>query len=425
MHAALPPLDVTAAQAEAILTGRVSDWSALGATARPLRVVAGLSVAAASGVDRAVSDVDAARSVETDRDVIAAVPATVVGPTMRVITVDGVDPLVDPTGYPLRTRGSTPPEPVTLTIVGDLMLARGVAASHPDGAGSVLSPMAPLLAAADVTVGNLESTLSRLGPPTQGDDSFGASPDVLGSLLAAGFDVLGLANNHTGDYGTESLFDTVRRVAATGITPVGAGADLAEASTPAVVERDGVRIGVLAFNAIGETPRATDEAPGALELRMGSRTGPLDAGDLGRVTGLVRTLASTADIVIVLPHWGTQYTHTPEPDQHTVARALADAGADLVIGGHPHWVQGLERFDDTIVVHSLGNFVFDMDFMTQTMEGVLLQVTLWGGTVKAVTPVPYRMDDAFVPRVLEPADAGSILDPLWASSGPPWSLGRG
>ena len=94
--------------------------------------------------------------------------------------------------------------------------------------------------------------------------------------------------------------------------------------------------------------------------------------------------------MVVLTHWGTQYTHRPEASQRTAARAFAEAGADLVVGGHPHWVQGWERFGDTTVVHSLGNFVFDMDFQTKTREGVFLEVVLWGDQVKAIEPVPVR-----------------------------------
>ena len=95
--------------------------------------------------------------------------------------------------------------------------------------------------------------------------------------------------------------------------------------------------------------------------------------DLDRVAAAVRRAARSADVVVVLPHWGTQYTHAPEPIQRTVARRWCGAGADLVVGGHPHWVQSVERSAACRCCHSLGNFVFDMDFMTQTMEGVVLE----------------------------------------------------
>jgi poly-gamma-glutamate synthesis protein (capsule biosynthesis protein) len=187
-----------------------------------------------------------------------------------------------------------------------------------------------------------------------------------------------------------------------------------------VVSRGGVRFGFLGFNAIGETPRATPTSPGALSVRMPPRTGPLQESDLREVTRRVRALEGRVDVVVVLPHWGTQYTHAPEPVQRVVGRRLVRAGADLVVGGHPHWVQGLDRVEDAVVVHSLGNFVFDMDFMTKTQQGVVLEATFWGGSLKAVELLPYRMDPTFAPRPAAPAEARRILEDVWSTSTGPF-----
>jgi poly-gamma-glutamate synthesis protein (capsule biosynthesis protein) len=153
---------------------------------------------------------------------------------------------------------------------------------------------------------------------------------------------------------------------------------------------------------------------------MPPRTGPLQESDLRQVTTRVRSLDSGVDVVVVLPHWGTQYTHVPEPVQRVVSRRLVDAGADLVVGGHPHWVQGLDRVGDAVVVHSLGNFVFDMDFMTQTLQGVVLEATFWGGTLKAVDLVPYRMGPGFAPRPASVAEGREILADVWSTSTGPF-----
>ena len=143
---------------------------------------------------------------------------------------------------------------------------------------------------------------------------------------------------------------------------------------------------------------------------MPPRTGPLVPADLDRVASAVSQAALSADVVVVLPHWGTQYTHTPEPIQSTVAQRLVAAGADLVVGGHPHWVQSAERISGVSVLHSLGNFVFDMDFMTQTMEGVFLE-TVWRGDKLVPDPAgAYRMDPvSFAPRVVRGQEAARIL----------------
>ena len=296
----------------------------------------------------------------------------------------------------------------TLTVVGDIMLGRGVA-GQPGGAAARLRPLAPHLRASDLTVGNLESTLSDDGPPQQGTDSFFAPPAVLDAIAGAGLDALSLANNHTGDFGEPALLETVAAFRGHRIESFGAGRDLRAATRPAVLTRNGVRFGFLGFNAIGETPQATTRAAGALSVRMPPRTGPLDRADLAHVVAAVRRLEQRVDVVVVLPHWGTQYTHVAEPVQSRVGRRLVDAGADLVVGGHPHWVQGLERYNGAVIAHSLGNFVFDMDFMEQTMEGVTLTARFRGDRLRGVELTPYRLDATFTPRRATGPAAAAIL----------------
>jgi poly-gamma-glutamate capsule biosynthesis protein CapA/YwtB (metallophosphatase superfamily) len=393
VNARRPPLTLTERQARRVMRGAVTDWRRLGQAAGRLRTT-----------DR------------TDRldhlpmDTVAVVAADAVGPAVRVATVGGVDPLREPAAYPIQVEGPEPGAVTRMTVVGDIMLGRRVTGQP------VLRPTSDRLAAADITVGNLESTLSDAGAPTQGGDSFHAPQEVRRDLRLAGFDAIGLANNHAGDYGEQALVDTVGLLRAGGLATFGAGRDLAEAREPVVVERHGVRFGFTGFNAIGETPEAAPGRSGALSVSMPPRTGPLDRRELGRVLDDVRRLARRVDAVVVLPHWGEQYTHRPWPVQRRVARALVRAGADLVVGGHPHWVQGAEQVGDALVVHSLGNFVFDMDFMPQTMEGLVLEATFSGGRVVAARFVPYRMDAGFAPHVVPLAAAGSILDPFWELS---------
>jgi poly-gamma-glutamate synthesis protein (capsule biosynthesis protein) len=206
------------------------------------------------------------------------------------------------------------------------------------------------------------------------------------------------------------LLDAVDRFQTSRIAPFGAGADLAAASRPAVLEHEGVRFGFVGFNAIGETPMATPNAPGALSVRMPPRTGPLQQADLDHVAGVVRRLERRVDVVVALPHWGEQYTHVAEPIQSQVGRVLVRAGADLVAGGHPHWVQGLEPVGDAVIAHSLGNFVFDMDFSEETMEGVTLTATFRGDRLVDVGLGPYRMGlSDFAPRPVAGDQAEGIL----------------
>ncbi|MFC7619180.1 CapA family protein [Microlunatus sp. GCM10028923] len=400
VHATHPILDAELAAARAVVEGRAD------------RLTAGGARFTVAGLDR----------VRTDRSVVAVVPATAVDETVRVLTVDGRHPLRDPVGYPLTRVADRPVgEVTTITITGDLMLARQVAAAHRDDPAAPLRPYAKRLAAAELTVGNLESTLSTDGEPTQGGDSFGADPVVLDGLKLAGFDLVSLANNHVGDYGRAAMLQTFRELDAAKINYVGAGADLARARRPVVITDGDVRIGFVGTESIGETPAATSTRPGTNRLDMPPRTGPLDRRALDRIAADIRALSERVDLVIVIPHWGTQYTHVAESSQRTAARAFAAAGADLIIGGHPHWVQGWEPAGDATVVHSLGNFVFDMDFQTKTREGVFLEIVAWDGEVRAVEPVPYVIDDRFTPRPASPARARSILADIAEHSRGPYA----
>jgi poly-gamma-glutamate synthesis protein (capsule biosynthesis protein) len=392
VNARRPPLALTERQARRVIRGAVTDWRQLGQPAGRLRTT-----------DRT----DDLRHLPMDT--VAVVVGDAVGPAVRVATVDAVDPLREPAAYPIQVQGPEPGSVTTMTVVGDIMLGRRVTGMP------VLQPMSDRLAAADITVGNLESTLSDAGSPTQGGDSFHAPQEVRRDLRLAGFDAIGLANNHAGDYGEQALVDTVGLLRAGGLATFGAGRDLAEAREPVVVERHGVRFGFTGFNAIGETPEAAPSRPGALSVSMPPRTGPLDRRELDRVLAVVRRLQRRADVVVVLPHWGTQYTHRPEPIQHEVARALVRAGADLVVGGHPHWVQGADEVQDALVVHSLGNFVFDMA-TPQTNEGLVLEATFWGDRLMAADFVPYRLGADHAPRVVPRDRAASILGPFWEVS---------
>jgi poly-gamma-glutamate capsule biosynthesis protein CapA/YwtB (metallophosphatase superfamily) len=404
--------DVSLADARRVVASGGHRWSTIGQPGGRMRVL--------SAEERPASDV--LREVRASRAVLGIVPADAVDARVRVLTVGGRHPLRNPERYPLQAQSGRPvPEVTTIAAVGDIMLGRRVGKRYQAEPGAPLKTLAKRLAAAEVTVGNFESTLSTAGSPTQGGDSFAASPGVIPGLRAAGFDLLSLANNHAGDYGDVALRQTLTRFAKAKIDTVGAGRDLSAARRPVIFERDGVRVGFLAVDSIGETPAATSTRAGTNRLNMPPRTGALDRLALRRITSDIRALSKRVDVVVVMTHWGTQYTHRPESSQRQAAQAFAGAGADLVIGGHPHWVQGFEMAGSAMVVHSLGNFVFDMDFQTKTREGIFLEIVLWGGAVKAVEPVPYLIDDSFTPRLIHGDRAQRILADVWSSSRGPFA----
>lgn len=310
VHPSRPGGNVPLAAARRLVAGEAVRWSDLGAPGQGMdgapRVVAGPRTAAPADL-RVATEAAALATLGQRRGVVALVPATAIGPAARVLQVGGRDPLREPGRYPLRMPGAGGDRRVvTVSIVGDVMLGRRVGEAISDGedAAAPFRPTARRLAGADLTIGTFESTLSRLGPPTQ-DDAFSADPEALAGLELAGFDLMSVANNHVGDFGERSLLQTVRRLERGGFATVGAGAHAAAAARPVVLAANGVRVGVLAFNAIGETPRAGRNSPGAVTLAMQPRLGELHRGDLAAMTTAIRGLAETTDAVVVLPHWGS------------------------------------------------------------------------------------------------------------------------
>lgn len=412
-HHTRTPTDVPLAVAEALVESGAGAWSDLGQSGEQVVIVDGRSDPAT-----------ALTQVVEDPDALAVVPVAAVDERVRVLTVDGVHPLLDPDAYPLTVEAEEAVDPTitTVTIVGDIMLGRRVGRAIVDDPAAPFRPFAERLAAADVTIGNFEATLSDNGMPTQGGDSFAADPAVLEGLHLAGFDAVSLANNHLGDFGDTAMAETFGAFDEAGIAYFGGGPNLEAARAPWIVEHDGVRIGFIGTESIGETPAATDERAGTNRLNMPPRTGSLDEDALERIAWDISRLDAEVDAVIVVPHWGTQYTHEPEQVQRDVAARFAEAGADLVIGGHPHWVQGWEAIGDATVVHSLGNFIFDMDFSREVQEGVFVEIVLWDGVVKAIHPVPYVIDD-HIPRPAEPEEAAKILADMRSTSTGPYAGG--
>lgn len=411
VHHSRTPSDVSLAAAEELVRSGSGSWSDLDRPGGTVTVVDGQADPGA-----------ALEQVMSDPDTIALVPATAVDERVRALIVGGVDPLLDPAAYPLHVDAPERVDPTItmVTVVGDIMLGRRVGRAYADDPTAPFRPFAERLAGADITVGNFEATLSDNGRPTQGGDSFAAAPAMLAGLELAGFDAVGLANNHLGDYGTTAMLETFATVEETGIGYFGGGADLAEARAPWIVEHGGVRVGFLGTESIGETPAATRNSPGTNRLDMPPRTGPLDQSALDRIAADISALDAEVDTVIVVPHWGTQYTHVPEQVQHDVAARFAEAGADLVVGGHPHWVQGWETVGDTTVVHSLGNFIFDMEFSRQVQEGVFVEIVLWDGDVKAIEPVAYVIED-HVPRPATAEETAEILSDVRSTSRGPYA----
>jgi poly-gamma-glutamate capsule biosynthesis protein CapA/YwtB (metallophosphatase superfamily) len=279
---------------------------------------------------------------------------------------------------------------VEVIAVGDVMLSRGVAV-----VADPLSGVVPWLRSADLALGNLECIIAEGGAPQPGPYRLRAPSPAAGALRDAGFDVLGLANNHALDYGSEGLAETVTWLRQAGITPVGVGPDSGAAAKPVIHEADGLRLAFLAFNTVPD-PDDTPEVEGWTRAMW----------DEGQAASAIATAKAEADSVIVSIHWGYEYELRPDPAQRDAAQAMLDAGADLVIGHHPHVVQGTEIHGAGFVAYSLGNLVFDQQ-QAETRQGLALRAFFDGEGLRAVQALPLWAGPH--PRLMVPDESTALL----------------
>ena len=281
---------------------------------------------------------------------------------------------------------------ITLLFTGDIMLSRSVG-DIMERTGNWDYPFlntAEFLSSADITFGNLEGPISAGGAKVGSTYSFRADPRVIQGLKSAGFDVLSIANNHILDYGRDALIDTIQILEGSGIEPVGGGSNYKLAHEPVIKTADGVKVAYLAYTPLIPATLGSKEAAPAVAFL-----------DLETAVSDVRAARVLSDIVIVSVHWGDEYQKLPNKKEKEIGRALIDAGASLVVGHHPHVVQEIEKYSGGFIAYSLGNFVFDQSFSEETMEGIILQVTVRKNKIAEVVPIKIKINSSFQPYLTE------------------------
>ncbi len=256
---------------------------------------------------------------------------------------------------------------VTFLAVGDVIIARK---DYQNSFGKAEA----MLREADITFFNCETPYAEKGTPSLG--SYGCTPhdpSKMSVLASAGLDVCSMANNHTGDWGVDATVECRERLEAMGIAVCGAGRDINEARKPAILERKGVRMAFLGYMSTGPyTYRAEEGHPGAATIRAHTLYEPYDyqpgtppvkvisfayKEDLQGMVEDIKKAREQADIVIMTDHWGVHHLPVIIPDYgFEVGHAAIDAGADLVLGTHPHILKGIEVYKGKVIVHSLANF---------------------------------------------------------------------
>ncbi|MPZ18385.1 MAG: hypothetical protein GEV06_10800 [Luteitalea sp.] len=251
----------------------------------------------------------------------------------------------------------------SLALVGDLSF-EGPRADRPTP--EWFGAIAPTLRKADLTIGNLESPLVEGGIAIPGKCTLRGTTKWASVLREAGIGLVTLANNHTMDYGPDGLRSTIQALTEAGIQFVGAGLDSTQACAPALVDVRGLRVACL-----GRTAVIVD-AP----TRAGRRTPGIAWLDHDETRSAIRRCRQQADLVLLLLHWGLEEYRYPSPAQRRLARDLAGVGADVIVGHHPHVVQGIERIGSSVVVYSLGNFLFsNFEWQYRLKNGLPVKTT--------------------------------------------------
>ncbi len=283
----------------------------------------------------------------------------------------------------------------TMLVTGDIIPARGVnyfATTRRDFLWP-FRPTADYTKNADITFINLESPLFA-GCPVSAAESFTFCGDArfADGLTLMGTKVANLTNNHITNYGAEGLNATVKLLQQRGIQTSGLG-------PVAVIDIRGIKFGFIGFNGVGRSIDKTALKEGIARARQ------------------------QADIVVVQFHWGKEYERQPmtggriaPDDPVTVAHETIDWGADIVIGNHPHWYQGVEVYHGKLITYAHGNFVFDQMWSEETREGVLGTYTFYGTQLVAASWKAVRIYDYGQPVFMNQGDNAAALQTMEAAS---------
>ncbi len=258
---------------------------------------------------------------------------------------------------------------VSMTFVGDLSIQR-------DDPESTFAKT-PSIFDADVLWGNLEGVMSDAGEKLPWGGHIFHHMDLKMMSGLKGFHIIALANNHIMDFGPAALSECMESLSKMKIASLGAGRNIAEATKPVVLDQKGTRIAFLAYTSVGvdgilawSTVIADTDRPGVAAVRVS----PLYAypnvnpHDLERMKEDIKNARRLADVVVVSHHWGESCSHATTPNQWAIGHESIDAGADLVIGAHPHMLQGIEVYKGKVICYSLGAFNYDREGVIRKWE---------------------------------------------------------
>lgn len=291
---------------------------------------------------------------------------------------------------------------VTIFFVGDILLDRGVGEKiDKNGPDYPYKNIKDILPKADIAFGNLECPITSTGIPALKRPYylFKGEPYNAEALKKSGFNILNLANNHTMDYSREGILNTIKSLENNGIKTVGAGEDKTSAHKPLFTEVSGTVTGFLSFLSFPvEGYIYSDKKPDVARL------------DLATLADEVKSAKTGCDFLVVSFHWGSEFSNYPTESQKKAAHISIENGADLVIGHHPHVLQGMEFYKDKPIFYSLGNFVFDKQDPVGTDETVKLKVKLRHKAINNLEISPIKIIECQPTKPNTNEDALNILN---------------
>lgn len=275
---------------------------------------------------------------------------------------------------------------VQIVAAGDVMLGRevGINLTRQQDFNYPFQLVAPLFQPADLAMVNLENPVIKDCPLNPEGMIFCSTPGTLTGLQFTGIDVVNLANNHTLNHGAQGLKETVQYLDHSDIKYAGLNDDYA------LFEIRGTKIAVLGFTAFGGG-------------------GVLSEWDRSNVETLIAKASKVSDLQMVNFHWGNEYQSQPSVGQRLLAYAAIDAGADAIIAHHPHWVQGMELYNQKPIFYSLGNLVFDQMWSTETREGLIVELNFYQSQVAAIYLFPTFMENIAQPNLMPVGRGNTIL----------------
>lgn len=303
-------------------------------------------------------------------------------------------PTVNPTTNPSPSLQNNE---ISVLFLGDAMLSRGVAyqISKNNDLYYPFRNIQALLQQNDFVFANFESPIIPGRQIHAGEMMFRVDENLAPILKELNFSIFSLANNHMLDFGQKGLLNTLKLLDENQIQYIGAGENYQEAHQYKILEKNNIKIAFLAYNdsdVILATNEATENRPGTAFM------------DLEALKNDVIEAKNSADFVIVSIHSGTEYQENQNSRQTEFARTAIDAGANLVIGHHPHVVQPIEKYKNGYIFYSLGNCIFDQAGSEETTEGIAAQISFTKNEIKNIKILPFIIENYSQPKIISQKD---------------------